>query len=437
MVANYLNFAGIEISNCRTVFYAQNGFNAGGLNWMPCTCCADDFYLVDNCGTAYTTPTLDKMGWVSTKEPDSADWAGLVITSIEGLDIAPTTRSITDRINDGGQFGRQRRNARPITVRAISVGRTCTAAWWGVRWLNEALRESSCASGNCGGEDLTYYLSCPDFKGSCLIPNSPSAITTAIAPYKRTLHDVALTDGLTVTDQITLSRCSCNGSNCTLPVVEFTLTAANPYAFAEPSVVLTDKSVFACTGGGTCPTWYVVDDGSIPFDPCAEPAACATDTVCATVPVPPDPPLLQDPCVCDPITLTTTCYDIPAASFSDLGQTVPVFTIKAGTDALRGLAVRFIPKDGNAVNACDTCFEINLPYLPPKATWTFDAAQRETTITCGGRSDSATVTGDDGGPLSWPVFECVPTAYAMCVTLGCGSTVTGVTVNASMVARHG
>lgn len=436
MVANYFCFDGIEMSNCRTIAYAQAGFNAGSLTWQGCSCCSDDFYLVDNNGVPYTTPTTDQMPWVSAKEPDSADWAGLVITGIEGLDLSPTDRSVSDRINDGGQFGRQRRGPRPVTITAISVGRTCTAAWWGARWLNEQLREPSCGVG-CGGVDLTYYLSCPDFKGSCLIPNSPSAIDDAILPYRRTLHGVALTNGLNIADRINLARC-CNQGDCTLPIIEFTFTAANPYAFTDPIVSVTNGSIDPCVGDGVCPTWYVIGDDEEPIDPCAETPACTPDATCGTLPSPPDPPLLRDPCVCDPITLTTTCFELDAADFSDLGQTVPVFTIQAGTDDLRGLSVRFIPKDVNAqLNVCDTCFEINLPFLAARSTWTFDAAQRETTVFCGGQETSAIVTGDDGGPLTWPVFECIPTDYAMCVTLGCGADTTGVTVNASLVTRHG
>lgn len=435
MVANYLCFDGIELSNCRTIAYAQDGYNAGRLEWRNCSCCSDDFYLVDNNGVPYQTPTLDQMPWVSSKETESGDWAGLVITSIEGLDIAPTTRAVTDRISDGGQFARQRRGPRQVVVTAVSVGRTCTAAWWGVRWLNEQLREPSCGAG-CGGVDLTYYLSCPDFKGSCLIPNSPSPIDDAILPYKRTLHGVALTDGISVTDRINLNRC-CQQGECSLPVIEFTLTAADPWSYTDAVAAVTNKTLFPCSGSGTCPTWYVVADGETPVDPCAETAPCDGDPVCGVNPVPPDPPLLRDPCVCDPLTLNTTCFDMSGTLFSDLGQTVPVFTIKAGTDPLRGLAVRFIPRDGNQLSACDTCFEIHLPFLPARSTWTFDGAQRETTITCGGQTNTAVTTGEDGGPLTWPVFECVPTNYVMCVTVGCDADLTGVVVNNSLVTRHG
>lgn len=436
MVASYFCFDGIEVSNCRTIAYARAGYNAGNLTWMSCSCCSDDFYLVDNDGVPYQTPTLDGVPWVSAKEPESGDWAGLVITNIEGLDLVGSDRTVNDRINDGGQFGRQRRGPRNVVVTAISVGRTCTAAWWGVRWLNEQLREPSCGTG-CGGVDLMYYLNCPDFKGSCLIPNSPSAIDDAILPYRRTLYNVALTQGLLVTDRINLARC-CQQGDCTLPVIEFTLTAADPWAYTDAITSVTGGTVFDCAGTGTCPTWYVLGDDEVPVDPCAETPACPGDEVCGVVPSPPDPPLLRDPCVCDPMTLTTTCFDLDSDDFSDLGQTVPVFSIKSGVDSLRGLAVRFIPREGDAqLNVCDTCFEINLPFLPANSTWTFDAARRETTITCGGQTNSATVSGNDGGPLTWPVFECVPTDYAMCVTLGCGPDITGVEVNASLVTRHG
>lgn len=434
-VASELCFDGIELSSCRTYAYARNGYNAGGLTWNDCSCCTDDWYLVNNGGDPYTDPETDGMPWVSAKEPESADWAGLIILNIEGLDLAPTDRDITQRINDGGQFGRQRRAPRQIQVTAVSLGRTCTAAWWGARWLNEQLRQPSCAGSDCGGVDLVYYLDCPDFRGSCLIPNSPSPIDTAVLPYKRTLYNVALTDGVNVSDQINLTRCCRSG--CTLPIIQFTLTAADPWSYTDSISAVVNKSVFPCAGSGTCPTWFVVPDGETPADPCAETEACSNDAVCGVVPSPPDPPLLRDPCVCDPITLTTTCYTLDADDFSDLGQTVPVFTITAGTEDLRGLSVRFIPNDGGLLNACDTCFEINLPFLQARSTWTFDAARRETTIFCGGQTNFAVVTGEDGGPLDWPVFECVPTNYSMCVTLGCGTDVTGVVVNAGLVTRHG
>ena len=435
MAVDFFCFDGIAISSARAIAYAKTIGSAGGIFWKDCETCGEDFYLIDNEGVPYTDPETDEVPWYSAKEPESADWFGLVITGIEGLDFAPTLRGVTDRINDGGQFARQRRGPREVRVTAVSLGRTCTAAWWGARWLNEQLREPSCGAG-CGGVDLEYFLNCPDFKGSCIVPNVPSALDTAIAPYKRTLYNVALTEGVLLEDQIHLARC-CKG-DCSLPIIQFVFTAADPWAFTVPTVAVEGGTVFPCAGSGTCPTWTIVADDEIPADPCAETPACEGDAICGVVASPPDPPVLRDPCVCDPITLATTCFDLDAEDFSDLGQTVPIFTIKAGTDALRGLSVRFIPRDtGRPLNPCDTCFEINLPFLNANSTWTFDAARRETMITCGGQTNSATVTGDDGGPLAWPVFECVPTDYAMCVTLACGADVTDVEVNISLVTRHG
>lgn len=434
-VQNFLCFDGVELSNCRTLAYAKAGYSAGGISWSDCVCCASDFYKVDNDGVVYGTPTSDNMPWVSPTEPDSGDWAGLLITNIEGLDVVGSQRSITDRIGDGGQFGRQRRPVKSVVVTAISLGRTCTAAWWGVRWLNEVLREPSCGAG-CGGVDLGYYIDCPDMIGSCALPNVATPIQTAVVPYHRTLHRVALTDGVNVTDRLSLTRCCARGA-CTLPVVEFTLTAGDPHAYADPTTILTGQSLFGCSGTGACPQWTVTADGDTPAERCPEDPSCAGDTACGTVPSPPDPPLLTDPCVCEPLTFSTTCFTLPTGNFSDLGQTVPVVTIKAGSSSLRGLTLRFIPSDGSQPNPCDTCFEINLPFLQAGATWSFDAELRESTILCAGQTDTAVVTGMDGGPLDWPVFECVPTNYVMCVSVDCLTPVTGTTVQVELVHRHG
>lgn len=434
-VQNWICFDGVELGNCRTLAYSKLGYAAGGIAWSDCTCCAEDFYKVDNSGVAYTNPTTDNMPWVSSTEADSSGFAGFIFTSIDGLDLLGSTRSVTDRINDGGQFGRQRKTVKEVTVTAIALGRTCTSAWWGARWLNEVLREPSCGAG-CGGVDMNFYLDCPDFIGSCLLPGSPTDIVAAVAPYRRTLHKVALTDGVTVTDRINLTRC-CNSGNCSLPILEFKLTAADPYAYADPISVVAAKSLFNCAGTGACPQWTITADGDTPAARCPEDPSCAADAACGTIPSPPDLPLLTDPCVCEPLTFSTTCFTLPTANFSDLGQTVPVVTIKAGPTALRGITLRFIPSDGSQPNSCNTCFEINLPFLNGGATWEFDAAERSSTILCAGQTDDAVVTGMDGGPLEWPVFECVPTDYVLCVSVDCLTSVTGATVSVDLVHRHG
>lgn len=392
----------------------------------------------------YSRPELDDAPWYDPNRSESAEFGGLLITSIDGLDSAPVSRSITDRIGDGAVIGRRRVGARTITVTGLLIGSTCCGIDYGMTWLSSALRGSvNCAAaGGCAGDDLEYLVCCPDC--DCA---EVTDIPDCAADSFRTMRDVACTREPQITGRVG-GYCSCCAS-CPAATVQFQLTAGRPHALL-PAVTVVDGATWDpdADDSATCVTWDPDPDCESTDD-----AGCVTDSAtcmdealasigCGTT-LPPELPIPTNDCVCEPLTRTRTCVAIPSSVQTPIWSDVVLdLEITAGPNVLRGLRVRFYPNPINLpsiddLDECGFCAEINVSIIPAEATLRIDGSMRRVTVTCIGGEEApagAAVSGSNGGPYLWPVLDCgVP--YIACFEAD-AATVDGATITVRVISRE-
>lgn len=433
-----LVLGGNEIANnARTTAYAQSGIKPHTMKVGGCDCPGLAAMLGD---APYTNPVDDDAPWYDPAVPASANFAGLLITSIDGLRVAPVQRSRTDRVGPGAVIGRRRLGPRTIVVRGVLIGSSCCGIEYGMRWLTAALDGGlgcSSSAATCAADDLCYLVCCP----SCEVADE-----TCLADHYRTLKDVAMIAEPTVISEIG-GACPCgNGcdccSECPALEVEFTLLAGKPWAF-KPAVTLAQDLEWT-EPPDECITWVTALPCSDDYETCeaAELDPCPLDPRCPPTEAP-SIPVPDNPCNCIPLAgYAKVCVQVPAGSSPLWSDAVPIITLTSGpVTPLRGVRIRVY---GNPLNLpaaslepCDYCGEINISYIPPGATYILDGTTQRTRIQCVGRAEtsgSSVTFGEQGGPLEWPVLEC-GSGYTICIEAD-AATVEDATVTVQTVVRE-
>jgi len=165
-------FGGEEIVNHgRTEAYLQHGFKPAGVTISTeDPGCATLVEMV-NGGEAYESPLADAAPWVESSDPDTWDFAGVIVTDITGVNGSTRSAAVTEYVGDGGGVGRARYGTRTIAVTALLVGRTGASVEAGLSWLSSALAD------DCGpglGTELCGLVACPeDYLDSPIIDADP------------------------------------------------------------------------------------------------------------------------------------------------------------------------------------------------------------------------------------------------------------------------
>lgn len=360
----------------------------------------------------YVAPEVDPAPWWDPDVPHSADFLGLLVLSVDGLDTRPVTRTVTQGVTGRATLRRPRVQPRTITVTALVVATSCCGVDYGLSWLGEVL--AGCDQDGCDGMDLVI--------GSCCPPEgvTPEEFATR---YTRTVRRVGVTAGPTVVAR--------SGDGCTstpgceagadVVTVEFTVTAAVPWRWTTPEVVLdvpppvddTDDCVTWCVhppgpGGpvGGC-------EGECPHAPCDQGQGCL-DPSCYT----PAPPRAPQPltCYCAPVAAVSEVYEVDLSTRPEWGAAVPVITVDAGSQDLRRVRVSFFPRrpedegvsceEVAGARRCAPVGVYHVGYLPAGARAVFDGTAGHAYMDCDGTTTGADVWGQDGGPVSWPLLGC-------------------------------
>lgn len=442
---DYLCMGGIEIANnARTIAYARNGLKPKTMQIRDCGC-ADLAQILGD--PEYRRPDLDvesPPAWVDPAVPESWQFAGLLVTDIEGLDSAPMARTVTERTGDGAVIGRRRYGPRVIVVTGLLLGASCCAIDYGMRWLSSALRGSmACGPGaGCSGDDLRYLACCPQ-----ICEDAPDFVSyeECAAPHWRTLREVALTGAPERTGTVGAS-CACCQS-CPAVEVTFTLTAGRPHALRDPITVTAPGETWTDQDAESpCITWSA--------EPCADdPEGCGPDAPscldtalaqmgCAPT-APPPLPVPVNPCACQPLSVRRHCVEIPSSVLTPIwSDVVPDLEIYAGSRQLRGVRVRFYPNPLRLgiedLDPCGFCAELNIAVIPASATLRVDGTRRAVTVTCPGTDEvpaSGAVTGTGGAPYAWPVLDCgVP--YIACFEADAATIAPDAQITVRVVSRE-
>lgn len=413
----YACLGGAEIiNNARASAYAAAGWKPPGLS-LSCGSCGPELGVaLGETNGAYNNPWTDGAPWLSESEPDSYDFGGFLVTSVEGLDPGRISRDISQRASGRGSFLGPAYQAGPvITVTGVLFGKTCCSVDYGRRWLSTMV-QGSCDS-DCDGDELTYLDCCPEL---CEDSEAFTSYADCLAPYLRHLRGVKLIASPVVQQRYGGGCGGCTGAKWM--TVQLQLGAEHPCVYRD-AVVIEQGLVFG-PEISSCIEWIAVPQGTGCVDEeCVEEEDCAADPNCSGAPKPPTAPPPTNPCVCDPLQTRRVCATIPAGSIPEFTEGLPYVTVRAGSKDLRQVKLKFWlnnrqePVDN--LDPCNACGEVTLSRIPAYSTFVFDGSERSATITCPGSAptDATPLMGSSGGtlPISWPEIQCAGATYTVCL----------------------
>ncbi|MEV3895289.1 hypothetical protein [Streptomyces anulatus] len=450
---DYFAIGGVEVANAaRLNAYLET--EAVGSPLTQASVCVCPTLTAEVLGDdPYVNPAVDKAPWYDDGSPESEEFAGFLVLSMEGLDEFPMRRSVTNAITGGGVLGPARVMPRTIVVTGILLGATCCGVEYGWHWLQQVLQ--GCTGQQCAGDCMDLFACCPS-----------ETMTEAEfqAAHGRRLREVALVDGPRVTDRVG-NGCTAGGecsSGADILTVEFTLVAATPWLFTDPLPVLT--TYLPLDESGDCITWCIKGEENNPKlcipvsdsctigapvvaggctglawpvdeqlddDPCdsvCRLAACvdSTESCSDSACQPPAPPTVAElgTCFCVPLAVERDCFDIDLTGQPAWSVDTPTFTILAGSKEVRNLHITVYERNESevaltfdqltALKRCDPLATFIVTYVPANGSLTLDGQIGRALVECGGRCEtSPDVYGADGGPVVFPRMDCA--RYVVCI----------------------
>lgn len=282
--------------------------------------------------------------WYNPSVPASAEFVGVWVMSVEGLDALPVSRDINDAVCGGGVAGPVRTPARELDFDVLVIGCTNAGARYGLSWLSRTLRTAQRS-----GVDMEFLDAHPQDTSE-----SPDALA-------RRMHRVVLTSAPTVSE-----TSGHGGGNqhrqASVLRADFTLTALDPYVWGLPRTHVPDFTVETV---GT--EWGHDPD-------CDRPESC-----------PSIPTLLSDECRITPLDMqvppipvcggcSPLCeierhvWQLPSALSDEVGVTV---TVHNPTD--EALSLTGFLRECGQEDVCDERYPIAVRGLPAGQTVVADA----------------------------------------------------------------
>lgn len=418
----FICLGGLEIvNNDRTVAYSRNRITD------PDCVSGDCFPIADDCGRCptihtgdiYLSPADDPAPWFDPSVPESAEFHGLLVTSVTGLGPGKVTRSTTGRASGIGEILGQSRQASPVvTVTGILLGESCCGMDFGRRWLSAMLTGGCGDAARCRGEDMVFYTCCPD-EGVTSPGESPAESPAEVfGAFSRTLKGAALISGIETVEMVQNPGCP-----CPLEKIEFQVAASWPCMFTPAAVLGTDVPFvpFEPPIDDACRFhWVKCPDG--PRD-CDDPNLCLIDPNCPPPMKPPRPPAIKNPCTCAPWAPASGCFDIDALDIPDHADGIPIITIRSGADELKHVSIRVYQNPlglaPEELDPCAACGAVLVSRIPPNSVFIMDGTDRSVTVICPGNAptDASPLLAQAGGrlPFEWPEIACGTITYTVCV----------------------
>ncbi|AYP70017.1 minor tail protein [Mycobacterium phage CRB2] len=186
--------------------------------------------------------------WYTSRVPESAEFNGVWVMDVKGLDSTPVGVEVQEMAGDGGAPGPVRTPSRKVTFEAMLMACSNAGLTYGLQWLNCQLREA-----NQRSDSVLRYLAA-----------HPGDSAADPATLVREVHGVMLTQEVQISDSINASRRPNN--QATMYRVTWELTVTRPHSYSPPMTtpIAWDEVV-------TEPIkWVHAAD-------CDEPASCSTD----------------------------------------------------------------------------------------------------------------------------------------------------------------
>lgn len=407
----YFVLNGVEVVNAtRTEAYTDNA----GARWLKPVYKATDLGLI--LGETYGSPLSDDAPWTDPKTPDSYNFWGCYPLDVTGFEDSTGTAPVTESTLDGGVVGAIRRSTRSLVFNLVLIGANECAVEFGMRWLNQVIANYPCGSDDrhCSGMTACYLSCAPCLEEDCDDPQS------CLATYQRTLRNVGVITGPTVTGRNTMT------DGGTAWMVTLTMVAGNPFQFGYPTALIEgfmDPNVDDPYVGGV-PEGGIYDlDGTDQSDSdCSVPTYQPVyDPECPYITPPPPVPTVPMVCFDFPVNYRRRLFTIPQQYIPLWGDVVPVAVFRTGSNEVRNLRLRFyadlLGTGDPDVDECAFCGDMVFTYLPPQSVLTFDTVDQLVSVRINGgpsRRGDALVLGTDGKPFDWPILTC---GYGYIVTV--------------------
>lgn len=385
----YLRIGQTELANTRrTVSYLENGVRNVSTevvtddSWpmLPWYLGRDD---------EWTTPAEDDdCPWYDPTESASAEFAGVWLMRVDGLDADPTEREVIEAATDGGGFGPLRTPPRTIEVEALLLAQTPAGLQFGMGWLNSVLRDREPRA-------LTFLASAPPFDAEM----TPDDVVLLGLAETRMVSSVVLTGEITVEE--TTSPWVPENRGATMARVSFELTAGVPWVWRMPQSLVTGLQPYngepeTVTFDNSDPPEMIAATGGVLHDPATSPMV--------TLPRPVTPAAALG---LYPLESKRLLWQLDAGRLSPWFDAFPTITIRTGPQAERAVRVQWVegvPQPGADIPRI-AIGEALIRYIPPSSTFTLDAVTgRAEVVTADGRMLDATpvTTGRQGGPWRAP-----------------------------------
>ncbi len=275
------------VDNERTNAYVKWARETGKYGPECCTFVNLGFCELDSPVAPYTNPISDQVCWYDPDIPESADFLGLYIVGVDGLEDDNFNRSTTDIGGDGYFFNRPVQPGRTLTFDVMLLATSCCGMDYGRDWLANVLKGQGCAHGStrfsdvCGTTELKVRVCCPE----------PGMEDNGL----RTYPTASLTDGLKRADGDRRDHCCCNYRRYT-----FIMQTGTHNSFGDP-VLVCEVEPDLDPVNAHCRDWNgceFVEEAV----PCVDPTGCGDLFVDAFA-----SPSLRDDCYCEPWARTRTC----------------------------------------------------------------------------------------------------------------------------------
>jgi hypothetical protein len=378
MYNGYLSFGGVELLNDQRVQTYLAKF--APLVDQHCETVGLNVALGH---AAYNTPALDGAPWYRANRPATADFYGLWVRDIQGLEGSTRETEHTELSGDGAAHTSYRHGSREIRVRAAAFALTPEAMNEGMTWLREVLAADACGSSaaiGCTGHQLSMYTSQP-------------TTTVEANARRRTFYKV---ESIEFPDP----RKDTKAQSVVVYNLEFTFRAGTPWAFTNLALMTTldlpSGSSFTDPVGEDC---SAMDDPYLDF---------INDPYFTAIALPPTPPTIKPPNILDITTWRRRTYVLPGTTVDRWGRVVPRVRITTGSTAAQFVRVRFYTGT-TTVSGCGFDGEFLVSYIPANSVMVIDGVKREISVTIpGGRTvpGGHLLFGSDGRPFSWPSMGC-------------------------------
>jgi hypothetical protein len=269
------------------------------LGWCP----------LDSPAVPYTNPIDDKACWYDPDIPESADFLGLFVVGVDGLEDDTHVRSTSDVSATGTVFNRPTRPGKVLTWDVILLATSCCGMDYGRDWLATVLRGQGCAHGankfteQCGTTELNVRVCCPE----------EGHDDTGM----RHFPSVSLTQGLQRLDKERRDKCC-----CTYRRFSFVITTGTPDSFGDLQEICDNPLDIAQYQCPPC-----IDENPPYVDPCADPLDCFEDYAEAFA----SPSLSLNCGFCTPVEVTRNCCCIDEFQVGSTSRTL-IIDLFAGND---------------------------------------------------------------------------------------------------------